>query len=46
MKKMKTAIEGCGKISDTFFENVIHRFEILELVVYCSKSGVSSREKA
>ncbi len=46
MKKMKTAVIGCGKISDIFFENIINRFEILEIVACCSKSGVSSSEKA
>ena len=46
MEKMKTAVVGCGKISDIFFQNMINRFEILEVVSCCATKVEHAKEKA
>lgn len=46
IKPMKTAIVGCGAISDIFFQNFTERFRIIDLVKCCSKSGISAQRKA
>lgn len=43
---VKTAIVGCGSISDIFFQNFTRRFQIIDLVKCCSKGGVSAEMKA
>ena len=37
IQKVKTAIVGCGGISDIFFRNFTERFEIIDLVKCCSR---------
>lgn len=46
IKPMKTAIVGCGKISEIFFKNFTERFRIIDLVKCCSKNGLSAERKA
>ncbi len=46
VKPMKTAIVGCGHISDVFFKNFIEKFSIIEVVKCCSKGGESAKAKA
>ena len=43
---VKTAIVGCGAISDIFFKNFTERFEILNLVSCCSRGRASAEKKA
>lgn len=43
---VKTAIVGCGSISDIFFRNFTERFQIIDLVKCCSKGGASAEAKA
>lgn len=45
-KKVRTAIVGCGSISDIYFQNMIQRFQILDVVKCCSKGGNSAVKKA
>ncbi len=46
MKKMKTAVVGCGKISDIYFVNMIERFKNLDVVCCAAKSIENARKKA
>ena len=46
IKKVKTAIVGCGGISDIFFKNFTERFEIIDLVKCCSRGKASADRKA
>ena len=46
VKPMKTAIVGCGAISEVFFKNFTERFRIIDLVSCCSKGGASAEDKA
>lgn len=46
MRKIRTAVVGCGAISDIFIENMINRFSVLDVVCCCSKNGESARAKA
>lgn len=46
LKPMKTAIVGCGAISDIFFQNFTKRFEMIDLKYCCSKGGTSAAQKA
>lgn len=46
VKPVKTAIIGCGDISDIYFENLIHRFSIIDLVKCASKGGASAQVKS
>ena len=43
---VKTAIVGCGGISDIFFRNFTERFEIIDLVCCCSRGRASAEKKA
>ena len=43
---VKTAIVGCGAISDIFFKNFTERFEILDLVSCCSRGRANAEKKA
>lgn len=45
-KPVKTAITGCGAISDIFFTNFTKRFNIIELTKCCSRNGASAVAKA
>ena len=46
VKPVKTAIVGCGGISDIFFKNFTERFEIIDLVKCCSRGKASADKKA
>ena len=46
IQKVKTAIVGCGGISDIFFKNFTGRFEIIDLVCCCSRGRASAEKKA
>ena len=46
VQKVKTAIVGCGGISDIFFKNFTERFEIIDLVCCCSRGRASADRKA
>ena len=45
-RPVRTAIVGCGSISDVFFKNFTTRFGIIDLVKCCSKRGASAEAKA
>ncbi len=46
MKTVKTAVVGCGKISDIYFQNMISKFSILEIVCCAASSMESAQKKA
>lgn len=46
IQKVKTAIVGCGGISDIFFKNFTERFEIIDLIKCCSRGKASADKKA
>lgn len=46
LKRVKTAIVGCGAVSDIFFQNFTQKFRIIELVKCCSRGMKSAEEKA
>ena len=46
MKPMKTAVVGCGAISDIYLQNMIQRFSCLEVVSCCAKHRSSAEKKA
>ena len=46
IQPVKTAIVGCGGISDIFFKNFTERFEIINLVCCCSRGRASAEKKA
>ena len=39
IKKVKTAVIGCGAISRIYFENMTNGFEILEVAGCCDLTG-------
>ena len=43
---LRTAVVGCGMISDIYLTNMIHRFTNLEVVTCCAKHMESARRKA
>lgn len=45
-KPMKTAVVGCGAISDIYLTNMIHRFENIEVVACCAKHFERAQRKA
>lgn len=45
-EKMRTAVVGCGSISDIYLENMIHRFSNLEVVSCCARHLESAEKKA
>lgn len=44
--RMKTAVVGCGSISDIYLKNMIHRFSNLEVVSCCAGHLESAQKKA
>ena len=46
IQKVRTAVVGCGSISDIYFQNMIQRFQILDVAKCCSKGGASAVAKA
>ena len=45
-RRIKTAVFGCGQISEVYIQNMINRFEILDVVACCSKNGSSAIRRA
>ena len=46
IEPVKTAIVGCGGISDIYFKNFTERFQIIDLVCCCSRGRASAEKKA
>lgn len=46
MNKMKVGVIGCGRISDVYYENMIHKFEILHVSACAAKHLAHAKEKA
>lgn len=46
MRKVRTAVVGCGAISDIYLSNMINRFDILEVVACCATHFDHAKEKA
>ena len=46
MRKLKTAVIGCGDISSVYLDNMIHRFSILDVACCCSAHGESAKRQA
>lgn len=45
-KTMKTAVVGCGAISDIYLTNMINRFDILEVAACCARNPEHAARKA
>ena len=45
-KPMKTAVVGCGAISDIYLANMINRFDILEVAACCARNPEHAARKA
>lgn len=45
-KKIRTAVVGCGAISDIYLTNMIHRFPNLEVTACTARSQESAQKKA
>ncbi len=45
-EKMKTAVVGCGSISDIYLKNMMHRFSNLEVISCCARHLESAVKKA
>lgn len=45
-KAMRTAVVGCGAISDIYLTNMIHKHQNLEIVSCCAKHMESAKKKA
>ena len=45
-KPMKTAVVGCGAISDIYLTNMINRFDILEVADCCARNPEHAARKA
>lgn len=46
MKRVKTAVIGCGAISDIYFQNMINNFEILEVAGCCDLNRAAAARAA
>lgn len=46
VKKMKTAIIGCGVISDVYIRNLNNLFSIIDLTALCDLNQAAAKEKA
>lgn len=45
-EKMKTAVVGCGSISDIYLKNMMHKFSNLEVISCCARHLESAVKKA
>lgn len=45
-RKIRTAVFGCGQISEVYLQNMINRFDVLEVVGCCSRNGASAERRA
>lgn len=46
IRKMKTAVVGCGMISNIYIKNLKHLFSIIDLVAVCDLNRQAAEEKA
>ena len=46
MKPVKTAVIGCGAISDIYLQNMINRFSTLEVVACSARHRENAEKKA
>lgn len=46
MKRMRTAVVGCGAISDIYLTNMTERFDNLEVVACCANHIEHAQKKA
>lgn len=46
VKKVKTAIVGCGMISNIYINNLMHLFSVIDLVAVCDINRAAAEEKA
>lgn len=46
VKKVKTAVVGCGMISNIYIKNLKHMFSIIDLVAVCDINPEAAKEKA
>ena len=46
MKPLKTAVIGCGAISDIYLENMTRRFSTLDVVCCCANHRENAEKKA
>ena len=46
MKAVRTAVIGCGAISDIYYENMIKNFDSIEVVACCAKHLENAHRKA
>ena len=46
VRPMRTAVVGCGEISEIYLQNMTSCFSVLEVCACCSQHGESARQKA
>ncbi|MDR0896604.1 MAG: Gfo/Idh/MocA family oxidoreductase [Oscillospiraceae bacterium] len=46
MKKVKTAVVGCGMVSDSYIRNLMQLFSIIDLVAVCDMNPAAAAEKS
>jgi len=46
MRKVKTAVVGCGSISDIYLKNMMYKYSPLEIVACCAKHFENAEKKA
>ncbi len=46
MEKMKTAVVGCGVISQAYLKSISEKFKVLDMVGYCDLDEAKAREAA
>ena len=46
MEKVKTAVIGCGMISNIYLKNFLHLFSVIDLVGICDNYAPNAQEKA
>lgn len=46
MEKIKTAVIGCGVISQAYFESIKEKFSIIDLVAFCDHSNEKAKSAA
>ena len=46
MKPVKTAVIGCGAISDIYLSNMIHKYATLDVVACCASHRENAEKKA
>lgn len=46
MRKVRTAVVGCGMISYIYIKNFLHLFSVIELAGICDMNAASAAEKS